>query len=240
MLVRIQRALSQVWKYSGVADNSLFPEPFEHDQETLKEILSGIYKQILIAYKENDLSSVQKWVEPGLFKKMVTDFNQVKEKGGEFEFVEKETEYGFFNMGMIIGVNIDRQLNLPKKTYLEILDGEAMNDQLDLNGEELERLKKMVLYVHPKAPTNVIVSLILRCNQGVRVLSKPPTQEIDWHLIKFECEMLRTRDQAHTMLSGEFQSLISMLERSEIIKMRKDWVITDINNTLLGNPYVID
>lgn len=240
MLVRVRRALSQVWRFTEVANNSLIPESFEGDQENLKEILSNVYKQILQAYKENDLNLAQKWLEPRLFKKMVTDFNQVKEKGGEFETPSKPEEDLFFNMSLTIGVHINRELNFAKKVYLSILDGEDMKGQLNVSDDELEKLKKMSLYIHPKAPTNAIVGLTMRTNQGVRVLSQPPAQEPNWHWIRLECEILKSRDQGETMLSGEFQSLLSMLERNEAIQLRKDWVVTDINNTLQGNPYVID
>jgi hypothetical protein len=240
MLVRIHRGLSKIWKSSNIQPSLVVSTSLVGQNDVDKEVLVGVYNKVLMAYKENELNSLQKWTEPGLYRKMEADFKEVKRNGGVFQVDEGEMESLFGEFSLTVGVDIDRKLNFKKKTYSEIFTGVDIARQMGEAEENFEKLKNMMLYIHLDAPTNAIISFIMRCDKGVRVVENGKKSEIDYFWIKLECEVLRMRSQKESMLSGEFQALINMLGRNEIGSSRTDWVITDINNTLAGNPYITE
>ena len=240
MLVRIHRGLSKIWKSSNIQPRLVVPASLEGQDEVNKEILTGIYDRVLKAYKEKDLKSLQKWVEPGLYRKMVEDFNEVNKKGGVFEVDEGGKESMFYDFSLAVGVEIDRKLNFPKDTYEGIFTGEEIAKETGESEENLEKVQNSKLYVHFDAPTNAVYSLTMRSDKGVRAVENGEKNENEWFWIKFECEVLRIRPQRLAMMTGEFQALLKMLTRKEIGDTRTDWVITDINNTLEGNPYLTE
>jgi hypothetical protein len=170
---------------------------------------------------------------------MLEDFAALSEKNMRFEFEVEDLDVSFFNQCVFIGVNIKRSENLESSKYLDIISGKDIyKDNHDLNEADKEFMKNTIFFFHPEAPCNVITGISMRIANPVKLIQNNKILSSSTsHLLQFECELLKTRIQRESFTSGEFQNMLKLLTTEEPSLIREDWHLTDIDESLSGNPH---
>ena len=58
------------------------------------------------------------------------------------------------------------------------------------------------------------------------------------HIIKFESESLRLNNQGDMLITGQFDNIIKIFRENQNSLFEREWIITDIDNILQGNPFL--
>jgi len=103
----------------------------------------------------------------------------------------------------------------------------------------------MWIFVNPLAPANIIISLFAtftgKAPLGLLKDGKDMILENDkneTHVIRFESEPIRLKTQEAAIISGEFYSMLKLIENPNYEILCRDWIISDIDNFLSGNHFV--
>ena len=162
-----------------------------------------------------------------------------------------------FNFNLSFGVDIDRSLNLPINDYSytgtlqkikelaseEVIRENSGND-FDKNIWENE-LDSLSLYINYDAPANIIISItaFFKGNQPLTLVKDNKDliytdNQSEIHIIKFESESLRLNNQGDMLITGQFDNIIKIFRENQNSLFEREWIITDIDNILQGNPFL--
>lgn len=98
----------------------------------------------------------------------------------------------------------------------------------------------------PKAPGSLVfaVDAVFK-GQNPLTITKNSKDEIysqkqeEIHILKFESCILRQGTQQEMLFKGGFQNLLAPLKALGNDTFAQPWLVTDIDNILHGNPYVL-
>ena len=220
------------------------------------------YHSICDAYHNQHARLLEQCLEQRLFNRVVNNFNILEAQECFFEQISKnEPNVSLNNLKFSFGVSIDRSLNFPKPQYMMIkslnevkqfMPMDNIYNHLETEGVNAnDSIIKSILefswvYASPSAPANLVISVdavfeseapLTIKSKGKDLIYKEKTREI--HVFKFETESLNIGTQRElAMNSTQIYSIMDSIKKDPKKLFKNDWLITDIDNILLGNPYV--
>lgn len=254
-----QRTYTKMWDFnqkfpvSGLKDMNL--TSFASLTQDFEAKLIERYKMLLEAFASNQVSKIREATEPGLYKALISEMRKLNNSGSYFRL--KSNDLGtmkLHNFQLSIGVEIDRSLNYPKEQYsymgnIDKIKSGLPEDFIKSKNPEMSAWEKelgsMWIFVNPLAPANIIISLFAtftgKAPLGLLKDGKDMILENDkneTHVIRFESEPIRLKTQEAAIISGEFYSMLKLIENPNYEILCRDWIISDIDNFLSGNHFV--
>ncbi|OMJ85481.1 hypothetical protein SteCoe_13167 [Stentor coeruleus] len=230
-------------------------------ESIIKTTFSQYFKDLCQAYGNNKIYPLRDMIEPGLKEKIELGLLELNNSGFFFKMLDyQEPKVELYDFKLHFGVEFERKKNFKKKNYMFI--GKASSDESLINMEKLKEkieesgidedewrkeIELMDLYVNGNAPLNLMMSVIAKLESLNPLILTQNNKEIqnedryqETHLIQFEAEIFRTTTQFEGILRGDLESIMKIATEKEDAFLEKQWMISDIDNIMNGNPYVLD
>ena len=221
---------------------------------------SYAYVALIEALGKHDYEALANFLEGRLYHHLEASLKELEYQGYRFHLVDiSERTPEIRNVGVYMGVNVQRRKNPPKDDYFQIANLEQIKGTL--NAEFLKKLmasrgvgtsvdilsqdlSNCWVYLGAQAPGKVVISAdvlytgpsplsLLKADQSVPVPAIP--NEV--HLIRFESESVNLGNQSEMATRGLAQ--LPNLLSGKVNLLEATWEITDIDFFLQGNPFVL-
>lgn len=230
-------------------------------EDKLKTTFSQYFKELCEAYGNNKIYSMRDLLEPKLKEKIEHGLIELNNSGSFFKMLDyQEPKVELYNFKLQFGVEFDRKKNFPKKNYMFIgkaasADGMIDLDKVRVKAEESgidedvwrKEIELMNLHINVNAPLNLMMSVIAKFNCLTPLALIQKSQNIqnfercqETHLIQFEVETFRTTTQLEGLIRGDLDVIMKIAKDKEEFFLDRQWMISDIDNIMNGNPYISD
>lgn len=221
------------------------------------------FNSITSAYQSQDMDLLSQCLEPRLFKHVSSLFTTLSSQGYKFAKIsETSPDLTLANMQLTLGVYIDRSQNLNKKDYymvksvedfkkiipLEFVKKQLKRESIGLDQDLLNSCMDFAyMYILPRAPANLVLAIdAIYSTEPVLTLEKDGKDKIydgkfdkEIHTLRFESEPVRLGSQKDIIGIGNFEKIFEELKKQRHQFYNNPWTVTDIDNTLQGNPYAL-
>ena len=257
------------WKFKKIDPFIEFDSnDFESIKANLYSLYSEGYiyafNSICEAYQNEDTELLSTCLEPRLFDLVTKNFEDLSSNGYRFRKVnESDPEISIHNLKLSMGVNINRSENFSRNEYRVIAPIKNFSSQIPFNflgskfkSDKLNNflgyqvltyfLENGWIYIFPEAPLSLIMSVdvMFKANNPLTLIKDDKDEIYDKsmtevHILKFECEIFRHSTQKELVSLSALDKLRKVFE-SSLANHDFNWVISDIDNALMGNPYVFN
>jgi hypothetical protein len=253
-----------LWAFKSLSSPiELFPISISllKSKDILKLTFSQYFKDLCEAYGNNKIYSMRDMIEPKLKEKIEHGFINLNNSGSFFKMLDyQEPKVELYNFKLHFGVEFDRKKNFPKKNYMFIGKASSADGMIDMSkvkakaeesGIDEDQWRKeielMNLHINGNAPLNLMMSVIAKfeCLTPLALTKKDqniPAEDRcqETHLIQFEAETFRTTTQLEGLLRGDLDIIMKIAKDKEEAFLDRQWMISDIDNIMNGNPYIPD
>lgn len=239
------QALSFPWRFNESTPFLLAPLSKSVDEllKSSQEGFVGAYKSILEAFVNSDTEFLESVMEPNLFSETKISLDTIKRRRHCLELVNPDSKVNTFmyNDFITAGVHVDRSKNKEKGFEVGSFDELTNKLKRDALGFTYNYLNGIV----PTEQSHILLSvdllfnspskLVLRDEEG-NVLRGNESRSSEIHKLKFET-MMEFKKGAF----GSVGSLVSLLKCAYFNKNSllegPQWLVTDIDDFLQGNPH---
>ncbi|CAG9332744.1 unnamed protein product [Blepharisma stoltei] len=233
-MIHIRRLFSSAvlpWKFSNSKAYELPLANGELNVELLKEKDSFlyVYDEILKSYENQDIGWLEDVMEPNLFKKLQSGMQEIKANEKKIQIInEKEsTDVTYHNAVCLVGVNIDRSKNKIETNPVENTFNYGRVPNLLLYGPD----GSIILRVSALYASKKKLALFDKSNN---LIEGDNNDDIEYHKFQFE-KMVQ-----YKFMIRDFLKFINwnILEGKDPFE-DSEWIITDIDDSLDGNPILV-
>lgn len=221
------------------------------------------YSSLISALGSHDYASLQEFLEGRLYHKVEIQLKALESQGFRMQVVNPEenvvVEPEIHNVGMHVGVHLQRIKNPPKEDFLQIVNLEqfkpmiaTMNFQKIIPGKDLpvdrflaEDLSSHWIYVCPSGPAKAVIAadVMYRGNNPLTVVREDKDEVYtgrveEVHVIRFESTVIDFNSEQNSM-GMHFAKILPKLLSGKINLLESQWEIADIDNVMEGNPFVV-
>ncbi|OMJ72534.1 hypothetical protein SteCoe_29007 [Stentor coeruleus] len=221
------------------------------------------FNSIADAYESQDIDLLSQCLEPNLFKHVSNSFTSLSSEGYKFtKLSEVSPNLSLANMQLTLGVYIDRTQNLKKSEYymvksvedfkkvipLEFLKRQLKKDSFGIDEDILNScMDYACMYILPKAPANLILAIdAVYSTEPILTLEKDGKDQVydgnkdkEIHTLRFESEPVKLGFQKEIIGIGNYDKIFEELKKQRHQFYDNPWIVTDIDNTMQGNPYAL-
>lgn len=208
------------------------------------------YQSLCDSLANHDLKSLEECMEARLFDEVKRRLEAMQTQDTRLRLVaERNPDVSLYNLGVHLGVHIERKKNFSKSKYILIDTLENMKKRkrnIDNNHRLFkEKLENIWLYVHPLSPASLVISLDVLYH-GLNPLTAVrsgtdlfPGQHNEVHHLRFESCVLNLGTQVDAAQSHLLSKLlVPVLQQAEDL-VNASWELVDIDHLLSGNPFVV-
>lgn len=247
------------WKFKQTAPQvqlNHIPDVIAPNLLSLHDGFSYAYSSLIESLGSHDTVSLKKALEPRLYSRVKLSLDEIEKSATRLLLLNSEpTKLRIYNFSAAIGVYVDRNKNPARDQYMLINSFENMQGFLKsipiLSSklpEDNPLMKHMMFYLSPSAPASICfaVDVVVRgpaplsaVSQSIDMIYTEVVPE-EVHVIRFESEKIIENSQAD-IAKKHMYGMSNMMEyaTSHAEGMFKgSWIVTDIDNTMQGNPYV--
>jgi hypothetical protein len=228
---------------------------------SLSEGFLYAFDSLCDSFSTLDTSSLEQCLEPSLFSTVSSLLASLSSSDYSFSRLPSSTpSLSLSNLQISTGVHLDRSLNPSKSSYMMIKSIEEMKKHvpMDMIRSQVKKEGLSVnenilnscmdyawLYISPAAPANLVLAVdvvyrglapLTLLRNGEDVVYKEKTEEV--HVLRFESEAVQLGLQKDVMSLGKFGTIFQQLKEQKSNLLTQQWIITDIDHILAGNPYV--
>ena len=220
---------------------------------------SYAYLSLIEALGKHDYAALAEFLEGRLYHHLEAAMKEMEIAGYHMELADgSERQPEIRNVGVYMGVNIQRIKNPPREDYFQIASLEQVKSTLNADFVKkmlasrgvpssfdlfAQDLSNCWVYLAAKAPGKVVISadVIYRGPAPLRLVKKGTeigkTGGEEVHMVRFESEGLNLGSQAD-MASKGLSQLPNILS-GKMNLLEATWEIADIDHFLQGNPFVL-
>lgn len=228
------------WKFGAYVPSmskTLLPT-LESDMRLQQDGFNLAYISLVKALANNDTDFLKSVAEPRLFQSLKTSLDSMAEKKGSMKIVNEDAVFRpeFFNAQLRIKASIDR------KPLGEVIKGDSMKP---IKTNDTPRLLKEDIHIYNDSEISSIVlkvdvvytsmfKLVMADETGEEVQGKAD-ETPETHMLTFETESMPTG----IIFPGLWHRVNSILYAVGYSNWMSEfnWIITDIDEHLNGNPY---
>mmetsp|Transcript_28153 Transcript_28153/g.50370 ORF Transcript_28153/g.50370 Transcript_28153/m.50370 type:complete len:264 (+) Transcript_28153:2260-3051(+) len=247
------------WKFKQTSppfDLKEVPVPLVHRLSQFHDGFSFAYSVLVESLSKKDYKHLEKILEPKLYDRVKLSLAELDKSSMQLRLLNSEpAKLRMHNFKASMGVYLNRKNNMPRDRYMLISTYENLKALLKSSPMLASRipaddslLDEMMFYMSPDAPANMCYSVdavfrgpapLSAASHGVDMIYTESQEEL--HVVKFEIEKIFGKTQselAKKQADGGMDSIMNLASQNSESMFAGNWVITDIDNTLGGNPYL--
>ena len=229
--------------------------------EGRKKLEQG-FNGLVEALAAHDYAKLSQILEKKLFSTVETRLKGIEALGYHLQLLNSaHFPVKLHNFELHMGVHIQRSLNFRSEDYEQIfsideiratLSGDYLNKLIrpKNDGERLsleeDDLGKAWVYLSQKAPVKIVCAVcgeftggkvLTMGKQGNDVVYHKEDNDDEVHVLRYECIGADLKGEQN-IVSGGILSLLPTILNSDLDLQSADWLITDIDDIMHGNPIV--